>query len=102
TDGEGWVAVADQRVLVVPRERADGAELAGARRDRRTVAAGPGGVRRLRPGVAGVEREVDPGQPGAGGEGVAAAVDRHQVLRAHGLVDVVVRARDEDVRVVRG
>ena len=96
------VAVGDEAVLVVPRDRPD-----RAARDGRALGTGadgavavtgaPARVRRLRPGVTGVEREVHARDADARSE--RAGVVGAGVAVLH--IDVVVRARDHDVGVVR-
>ena len=96
------IAVGDQTILEVPGQRSDVTV-----RNRRTarigsdhseaVARRPAAVGRLRPRGAGVEREVDAGDADAGRERT-----RRVVARVTGFhVDVLVRARDQDVRVIR-
>src|SRR4029450_1687939 len=95
------VAVGDEAVLVVPRQRPDRAELRRARRvgvawSAQAVARGQAGVGRLGPGRAAVEREVDARHADARRE--RAGVGGAGVTRLH--VDLVVRAGDHDVRPV--
>jgi hypothetical protein len=95
------IAVRDEADLVVARQRADRALLGLARRVRvtRHADAVPGrdpGVRRLRPGVAAVERKADPRAAHVGRERAGRVVAG--VAQLH--VDVVVGAGGQHVRVV--
>ena len=96
------VAVRDQAVLVVPRQRPDrpaGERLATRIRPGNpvAVAGAPAGVRRLRPVVAGIEREVHARDPDPLGERAGVVRAGVAVLE----VDVLVCACDDDVRMVR-
>src|SRR5205807_5386507 len=98
-EGEGRIAVGNEAVLVVPGQRSD--RTVRERRTARirphhpqTVARRPAGVARLCPGVAIIEREVDAGDADAGRERTGRVVAGITGLH----IDVLVRARDEDVR----
>src|SRR6185503_9070733 len=90
-DRDRGIAVGYETVLVVPRQRADGADRGGAigivgAHRAEAAARGPAAVCRLRPRGAAVEREVDAGDADAGRE--RAGVVGARVARLH--VDLVV------------
>ena len=96
-EGERRIAIGNQASLVVPRQRANRTHAWRARLWTEAISRCEAGVGRLSPTRAAVEGEVDARYPHAFGEGTGGRVAG--VTGFH--VDVLVRARDQDVRVIR-
>ena len=101
-EGEPRVAVRDEAILVVPGQRTNGPPDLGCARvitvahGAETVARAQAGVGRLRPCATTVERKVDAGGTDAGREGASRIIARVAGFQ----INIVIRARDEDVRMI--
>src|SRR6266404_624130 len=99
SERESGVAITDQPVFIVTRQRADRSNNRRATRVSvahypKTAARGKAGVRRRRPRMATIDRKVDTQDGYAVGKRTVCVVARIAGLH----VDVVVRARDEHIR----